>query len=102
MRLNSGGGFLFLGQCETIVESHVTAFFEIPNVSKEFTVRTLLDNIQKRLRALRALEQSVEYWDTLIIYIIQNKLNNYLLEKWEETLRSTRFPSLKDMTTSLE
>ena len=85
-----------------IVESHVKAFFEIPNISKEFSVRALLDNIQKRLRALRALEQPVEYWDTLIIYIIKNKLNNYLLEKWEETVGSTRLPSLKDMITFLE
>ena len=85
-----------------IVESHVKALFEIPNVSKEFTVRALLDNIQKRLRALKALKQPVDYWDTLIVYIIKNKLNNYLLEKWEETVGSTRLPSLKDMTTFLE
>ncbi|XP_033222716.1 uncharacterized protein LOC117176571 [Belonocnema kinseyi] len=85
-----------------IVESHVKSLFDIPSISKEFTVHTLLDNVQKRIRALRALEQPVEQWDTLLIFIIREKLNHYTREKWEETVGSTKLPSLNDMTSFLE
>ena len=54
-----------------IVESHIKALFEIPTVSKEFSVRMLLDNIQKRIRALKALGQSVDQWDSLLIFIVK-------------------------------
>ena len=62
----------------------------------------MLDNLQKRIRALRALEQPVNQWDTILIFIIKEKLNNYNREKWEETVGSTKLPSLTDMITFLE
>ncbi|XP_051167313.1 uncharacterized protein LOC127285374 [Leptopilina boulardi] len=85
-----------------IAESHVHALFELSTVSKEVSVRSLLDNFQKRYRALRALDQPVEQWDTLLIYILRMKLNNYNREKWEESVGSTQLPSLKKMTDFLE
>lgn len=44
-----------------IINSHVQALFDIPPMSKELSVRALLDNVQKRLRALKALEQPIEH-----------------------------------------
>ena len=85
-----------------IVESHVNALFDIPNISREFSIRALLDNVQKRIRALKALGQPVEQWDTLLIHIIREKLNNYNSEKWEGSVVSTRLPSLTDMIAFLE
>ena len=85
-----------------IVESHVKAFHEIPTISKEFPVRALLDNIQKRLRALKALGESVNHWDTLLIFSIKEKLNSYTREKWEESVGSAQVPSMKDMISFLE
>ena len=85
-----------------IVESHVKALFDIPVISKEFSIRSLLDNLQKRIRALRALDQPVDHWDTLLIFIIKDKLNNYIRERWEESVGSTKVPLLKDMLDFLE
>ena len=85
-----------------IVESHIKALFDIPNVSREFPVRALLDNVQKRLRALRALGQHVDQWGALLIFIIREKLNNCTREKWEETVGSNNLPSLDQMLSFLE
>ena len=38
-----------------IVEGHVRALFEVPCISKEVSVRNVLDNVQKHVRALKAL-----------------------------------------------
>lgn len=85
-----------------IVERHINELFEMPNVSKEFSVRSLLDQFQKRYRSLRALKLPVEHWDTLLIHILRSKLNNYTREKWEESVGSTQLPSLKRMLEFLE
>ena len=85
-----------------IVESHINALFEIPTVSKEFPVRMLLDNIQKRNRALKALVQPVHQWDSLLIFIVKEKLNNYIREKWDERIGTSNIPTMNDMTTFLE
>ena len=64
-----------------IVNSHIKALFEIPHVSKEFSVQALLDHVQGRIRALRALGQPVDQWDWILIFIIRGKLNNYMRER---------------------
>ena len=85
-----------------IFNSHFQALFEIPHVSNELSIRSLLDHVQKRIRALKALNQPVDQWDTLLIFIIREKLNNYTREKWEESVGSTALPCLKDMISFLE
>lgn len=85
-----------------MVEGHVKALFEIPNISRDFTIQFLLDNIQKHLRALEVLEQPVKQWDTLLMYIIKQKLNNYTIEKWEEHVSSSEVPTMSDMISFLE
>lgn len=78
------------------------AILNLPSVSKEFTVRNLLDNVQKRIRALQALNQPVGHWDVFLILIIRQKLNNYLREKWEETVGTTELPTFKQLLLFLE
>ncbi|XP_043471734.1 uncharacterized protein LOC122504616 [Leptopilina heterotoma] len=85
-----------------IVESHIKALFDIQNVSKEMSIRALLDNVQKRVRALRALEQPVDQWDSLLIHIVKEKLYNYTREKWEESVGSTKLPTFPEMISFLE
>ena len=69
-----------------IIDSHVKALFELPSVSKELSIRTFYDSIQKHVRALRALSVEVDKWDAILIYLIKSKLNNYTIEKWEESI----------------
>ena len=75
-----------------IAENHVKALFDIPSVSKEFSVRLLLDNVLKHTRALLALNQPVEQWDLMLIHVIKLKLNNYSREKWEEFSVNSTIP----------
>ena len=56
------------------------ALFNIPLVSKDFSVRVLLDKFQKHIRALRALNQPVDQWDLVLILIIKDKLTNNIRE----------------------
>lgn len=71
-------------------------------MTKEFSIQSLLDNVQKRIRALEVLEEPVKHWDTLLLFIIRQKLNNYRIEKWEEAMASVEKPSIKNMTEFLE
>ena len=85
-----------------IVEIHVKALFEVPSISREFSVRSLLDNVQKHLRALRALEYPVDQWDILINHLIKEKLNNYTREKWDGFTGNSRVPTFESMVSFLE
>ena len=38
-----------------IVESHFKSLFEVPCISKEFSIRSSVDKVQKHCRALKAL-----------------------------------------------
>ena len=67
-----------------IVESHTKALLEMSSVSKDFSIRALLDHVQKHMRALRALEQPVDQWDTMLITLIKGKINYAIREKWED------------------
>ena len=66
-------------------------------MSREFSVRSLLSNVQKHLRALRALEYPVDQWNILINHLIKEKLNNYTREKWDELTGSSRVPIFESM-----
>ena len=68
-----------------IIDSHVKALFDMQCISKEFSNRPLYDKTQKHIRALRALSVHVDKWDAILIHLIKGKLNNYLIERWEES-----------------
>lgn len=62
------------------------ALFNMESVTgeSEKSLRFIIDNITKNLRGLKSLEQPVEYWDTIIIHLAVNKLDNATSRKWEE------------------
>ncbi|CAK9809183.1 hypothetical protein ANTQUA_LOCUS5922, partial [Anthophora quadrimaculata] len=67
-----------------IRQTHVKALLNLQCISKENSVRSLIDQVQKHVRALEALKEPVDKWDTLLIQIIKQKLTMSLLEKWED------------------
>ena len=85
-----------------IVESHLKSLIETQHVSKEFSIQSFLDNVQKQVRALNALIKAEDRWDTLLVFIIKEKLNPYTKEKWEESLKHKNVPSFDEMITFLE
>ena len=64
-----------------IRQNHIQDLFNIPYMSKEFSVRSLLNSIQKHVRALKVLDEPVESWGSLLIVLIRNKMNAMTLEK---------------------
>lgn len=64
-------------------------------------MRQLVDGFAKHLRALEALGQPVESWDTLVNYIILNKLDPTTRGDWECKNTNTKFPSTEDLTNFL-
>ncbi|XP_033231521.1 uncharacterized protein LOC117182536, partial [Belonocnema kinseyi] len=85
-----------------IIDSHVKSLFEMPCMSKDFSIRALYDKTQKHIRALRALSVEVDKWDSIIIHLIKGKLNNYIIEKWEESTSNEDLPTLQNILDFLE
>lgn len=68
-----------------IVHSHLRAIFDMPSVGKNCHVdlRTCLDIIQKNVRALKSLKEPVEYWDTILVFLCNLKLDINSKREWE-------------------
>lgn len=68
-----------------LIHSHVRNLFEMPSITKESypNLRKLIDNVVRNLRALTSLQQPVDHWDTLLIYLIAQKLDNNTRKEWE-------------------
>ena len=80
---------------KVIIESHVKSILDLQPVSKENSIHAFLDELQKHLRTLRALGESVDSWDTLLLLIIKYKLTYQLREKWEDLKSESASPKMK-------
>lgn len=87
---------------KVIREDHAKSLINLPSLSKEYTVRALLDDVQKHVRALKSLNKMVENWNTLLIVITKEKLNQFLREKWEEYSTELKYPTFEQMVTFLQ
>ncbi|XP_013161811.1 PREDICTED: uncharacterized protein LOC106113535 isoform X2 [Papilio xuthus] len=69
-----------------LVHNHVQALFNVEQVFKESSLclRRLLDTINKNIRALKTLNEPTQHWDTLVVYIMSNKLDDVTGRHWEE------------------
>lgn len=69
-----------------LIENHVTALFNIESITKESStaLKSIVDNVNKNIRALKTLGEPVDSWDTLLIYIIRQKLDTKTFREWEE------------------
>lgn len=82
-----------------LINNHLKSFFTLDSLNKEShkSLRFIVDHVSKNLRALNTLGERTDMWDTLIIYIVVQKLDNVTSIKWEEykaTLAES--PSLED------
>lgn len=93
---------------QLIVRTHVRSILDCPKLTKESAkdLRNLYDNINNNLQALKTLGEAVEQWDTLLIPIIIDKLDNTSRRDWErhctkETAKAgtdaTKVVTLKDL-----
>lgn len=68
-----------------LINNHVKALHSIPSLKQESPsqIRKLIDTILRNLRALKSLNEPTVNWDTLIIYLIVNKLDPSTEREWE-------------------
>ena len=85
-----------------IRQTHVKAILNLQFISKDFTIRSLLDQVQKHVRALEALKAPVDQWDLLLVEIIKQKLQSFYREKWEDFSSESDNPTFKEMVTFLQ
>lgn len=74
-----------------LVNNHVKAIFEMPTLSKESAsdLRKMLDSLSKHLCSLKNLNQPVEHWDTLLVFVLSHKLDKSTLRAWEQVKAAT-------------
>ncbi|CAH2096233.1 unnamed protein product [Euphydryas editha] len=69
-----------------LIQNHISALFNVEPIVKEssLTLKRLIDQLNKNLRALESLGEPVKHWDTLLIYIVSRKLDQKTFREWEE------------------
>ena len=87
-----------------IIHSHVKAIFELTPVKNEanYALRKLIDNFSKNIRALNALGQPTDSWDTLLVYIVSSKLDAVTKRQFEEAMNKNTNPTINDLIGFLE
>lgn len=80
-----------------LIHNHIKAIFNIPNVNKESSAsfRQMVDELSKHLRSLETLQTKEETFETMIIYVLTNKLDLKSTKDWEEK-KQGEVPSLVD------
>lgn len=81
------------------IKNYVKALYDLPTVSKEYSLRNLLDNFQKRFQALKLMGEPVDSWSTLLIYLITIKLDYRSSTQWEEFIinKNITHPELNNL-----
>lgn len=87
-----------------IIQTHVRTLMELPTLNKESPtdLRKLLDRVKTHMRALKSLEEKVDSWDTLLIYVITLKLDRVTHKEWEKSLTRVSMPSMVQFLDFLE
>ncbi|KAJ8985407.1 hypothetical protein NQ317_017034, partial [Molorchus minor] len=88
-----------------IIHAHVKALFEMAPTRKENhqALRKLVDEYFKHVRALKNLGEPVDTWDTLLIYLINTKLDPESKRKWEEmSIKNKEMPKIDKFTDFLK
>lgn len=87
-----------------LINKHVTALFNLSKLNKEsrYHLRNIVDDVQKHMRALHALGQPTNHWDTLIIHIITSMLDTNTHREWESETQPDSMPTLSELITFLK
>nr|XP_012215644.1 PREDICTED: uncharacterized protein LOC105668048 [Linepithema humile] len=81
-----------------MIHKHIGEIIEYPRLTKESHefLRRLVDAIRSHMRALTALEQPVDKWDSLLIYLISDKLDTSSKKEWErERIEHENLPNME-------
>ncbi|XP_028042418.1 uncharacterized protein LOC114252108, partial [Bombyx mandarina] len=69
-----------------LINNHLKSLFSLESFNREShrSLRYIIDHVSKNLRALNTLGEHTDKWDSLVIYIIVQKLDSVTSIKWEE------------------
>lgn len=82
-----------------LANNHIRSLFNFECMTKEShkSIRYMVDYYSKNLRSLEELNEPVQFWDTLVIYIMSSKLDGATGRRWEEHRNSLELsPTLAD------
>ncbi|XP_071053586.1 uncharacterized protein [Onthophagus taurus] len=82
-----------------LIQIHLKSLFDIEKIAleKAHLIRKFIDDIRKHMRALAALKEPTENWDTIIIYLATTKLDSGSNREWEQHKVSLKGPELEDL-----
>jgi len=65
------------GNRKLIINTHIKGLLELQAVNKgsHVTLRNFIDSVRTHIRALEALKEPVTQWNTLLIYLLSEKLD---------------------------
>ncbi|XP_066595394.1 uncharacterized protein [Prorops nasuta] len=83
-----------------IIHDHLKAFFNVPAIGRQTSegLQELYDDAANHLSSLRNLGESVQHWDTLIIYTIASKLDPQTRSDWEEKHAKLTSPKWSELS----
>ncbi|CAG7734660.1 unnamed protein product, partial [Allacma fusca] len=82
-----------------IIDAHLHRLFVQPVMKEESAkyLRKLVDTTKECCQALRVLGQETDKWDSILIYVIREKLDMETKRQWLLTLDPSKLPCLKDL-----
>ncbi|XP_017887274.1 uncharacterized protein LOC108629231, partial [Ceratina calcarata] len=82
-----------------IIQSHLKLLLELPEINRDSAsnLRTIAQQAQMHVNALRVAKQPVEHWDAILIYLIVRKLDKNTRRAWERTLENDEMPTFEKL-----
>uniref|UniRef100_A0A6P7GG21 Uncharacterized protein LOC114342048 n=1 Tax=Diabrotica virgifera virgifera TaxID=50390 RepID=A0A6P7GG21_DIAVI len=86
---------------ELLIHNHNKSMFNIKQIKENSSssLRYLVDTITSNLRSLQSLKEPVDKWDSLLTYIVLEKLDSDTAQDWEKN--KTKNCSFQDFKTFL-
>lgn len=85
---------------KAIISTHIKNIFELPNIGKDvhLPLRSFLDSFLSNYRALEKLGENVSQWNTILIYMLNAKLDYQSKREWEINIQQNQSPKIDDFT----
>lgn len=78
-----------------VIDSHLRTFMDIPTLTytSAKSIRHAITTTQGCLAAIKELDIIVDTWDPMIVYVLKNKLDGVLRDKWEDERKGSHTPA---------
>lgn len=87
-------------QPRLIIKNHLNSIIELEVQQKESSrdLRKINDTLSKHVSALKSISTTDKLFDTLIVYLVSNKLHFSTIKQWENSLNksTTEMPTLQE------